>query len=614
MPTQPDTNDKERYLLPTPPFVWPDPRVIDGEAVYAHHSPLAAALAEATGIMGVLADPGRAGVESVAQLLSASAELRCRILLSVYPACRTARQDLEELLALQGEPSGRIEFRLLLHDHASEGQGNVLYMLQGAHRDAVVAIGPTPPFEPTRARDKQGNLVFPATAALREGWLNWFERAWWPAAPLTPTSAAIPAPVPAQGATDATLLWRQYIQGCQPLSTSSSAKATMRVDGQTGRVEVTGPDGSTLLSPAVALGVGRDDALLLRVAGICDLGDLVTINRNSGAGPLDAPMKPHWFGEQSSTKIGSVAREVKYRVSLLDREVLRVLENRRKYPRGLLEALSFSIADGVRWMPHKAKPLFERELERANADGLKLLNGAIGGNIDAFVRQRADAVVADATAILNQVRPGATLRSDHVSEMLDELRRRLSQAVSGRFLPRVAYSTYRIRTGADSPGVSAYGPALEFMHAVAKFPRAARKASRYFLQGLRLTEREVYEAMNVCDDAIYRDTSPDSVVEDRAIDELELLERVMQARVDDAEKCKAVLALIDGRGSEAAARAFIEAALKDQPGQLADLERLANGDRNPRGRWTAMFKLLTDLSGGGADQPLGAGVDGSAAP
>ncbi len=292
--------------------------------------------------------------------------------------------------------------------------------------------------------------------------------------------------------------------------------------------------------------------------------------------------------------------------------MLRVLENRRKDPRALLEALSFSIADGVRWIPHKAKPLFERELERANTDGLKLLRGAIGGDVDRFVQQRADTVIADAQAILRQVHPGGTLRPKDIDEMLNELRQRLSKAVAGRFLPQVAYSTYRIRTGSNSPSVSPYGPALEFLHAVAKFPRAAKKERRHFLQGLRLTEREVLEAMNICDDAILRDESPDWVVTERAIDELDLLEQIMGAEADDGQKCRAIMGLIAGRGCEAVAKAFVEDLLKDRPEHLADLAKLVDGNLDPRERRRAMFKLVATTRADGVERPRGASANGPA--
>jgi hypothetical protein len=212
--------------------------VVEGMAVYADHTLLDSALVEATVVMGVLFDPASDGVEWISRFLEERADLRGRLLLSVYPACCTTRHDLEQLLTLQQALSDRAEFRLVLHDHAPAGQGNFIYLLQGADREAVVAVGPTPPFNPAQARDKQVNVVFRAPPLLQDGWLNWFERAWWTAVPLTRDFADVPALIPAQGSPEAAQLWSQYLQRCRPPTTAATADATMHVDAETGRVQV----------------------------------------------------------------------------------------------------------------------------------------------------------------------------------------------------------------------------------------------------------------------------------------------------------------------------------------------------------------------------------------
>ena len=178
MYTQPDDNNPGNRISPTPPFVWPDPRIVEGLATYEPPGPIDAVLADATGLMGVLSDPGRDGVEWMTRILREFKDIKCKLLLSVFPACRTTQRDLELLVVLQQALGDRAEFRLILHDRASDGQGHLLYILQRSNAEAVIAVGPTPVFDPERARDKQVNVIFQATATLNEGWRNWFDLAW----------------------------------------------------------------------------------------------------------------------------------------------------------------------------------------------------------------------------------------------------------------------------------------------------------------------------------------------------------------------------------------------------------------------------------------------------
>lgn len=169
MYTQPDDNNRGYQISPTPRFVWPDPRIVEGLATYEHHTPLDAVLADASGLIGVLSDPTRDGVEWVTRILRESKDIKCRLFLSVFPACRTTQRDLELLVVLQQVLGVRTEFRLILHDRASDGQGHLLYILRGSNAEAVIAVGPTPVFDPERARNKQVNVVFQAPTTMKAG-------------------------------------------------------------------------------------------------------------------------------------------------------------------------------------------------------------------------------------------------------------------------------------------------------------------------------------------------------------------------------------------------------------------------------------------------------------
>jgi len=89
---------------------------------------------------------------------------------------------------------------------------------------------------------------------------------------------------------------------------------------------------------------------------------LVTIDKGSRIPPLELPIKAEWFGIPSFREVGVVSREVRYKISVLDERANKALEARRKGTSGLREKFSFPLADGSRWMPHKAKPFFQAEL------------------------------------------------------------------------------------------------------------------------------------------------------------------------------------------------------------------------------------------------------------
>ncbi|MQL51623.1 hypothetical protein GFC01_04980 [Desulfofundulus thermobenzoicus] len=93
-----------------------------------------------------------------------------------------------------------------------------------------------------------------------------------------------------------------------------------------------------------------------------------------------------------------------------------------------------------------------------------------------------------------------------------------------------------------------WGQALLLLQKIAEFPRKSLTDS-YFLQGLRLDQRELLEAMDVCDDIIVKE-SRKSNVSDRAKNELKLLEEIKKSQAGNRLKCEAILALMAGESQD----------------------------------------------------------------
>lgn len=133
-----------------------------------------------------------------------------------------------------------------------------------------------------------------------------------------------------------------------------------------------------------------------KLASLIDKGHLVSIDKSTRLPPLEVPVKPKWFGLETLRQIGTVRREVSYRISLLRQDELKSLENRRKKMGELLDVFTFSLADGQRWMPSSAEELFRHENERVNGEAKGILAKLIAGDLTQFMAGRRTAVAEDA--------------------------------------------------------------------------------------------------------------------------------------------------------------------------------------------------------------------------
>jgi hypothetical protein len=93
---------------PEAPFVWPEPRAIEEIAAYEHRPPFGALPRASKSFFGVVAAPTEAGIALLESWLRKEPKITARLVVTVYPACATRQTDLERLLQLTQEASGRL--------------------------------------------------------------------------------------------------------------------------------------------------------------------------------------------------------------------------------------------------------------------------------------------------------------------------------------------------------------------------------------------------------------------------------------------------------------------------------------------------------------------------
>ncbi len=547
-------------LDPIPPFVWPDPRVLSGSHAYAGSVPFDSLLNRAKALAGVVSGVDLDGARWLAHVVSRG-NLRCRLVTVLYAACPTQAEVLRALLELQS-PIDRqgglfpevpsVELRILPFEWAPGTFPNGICILDSEAAVPCLVTGSSPNFGLGSEDSAHLNFAFHPDPALLEAWQNWFKWVWAASVPLTAETAAIPALVPAPGTAEAAEAWHDYLTRCREARAggSEASQAIVRVDPESGKVTVTAADGTPSPDPGEALGLPSLDPLAAQIARIFCLGALAAVDKTSRIPPLDVPVKAELFGISSRRQAGVGSRRVEYRFSVLDDQVLKDLEGKRKMAGDLLRRFTFPLGDGVRWMPHRARSLFEAELDRLNKAGREALGSAVGDDVAGFVAQHRTHVEKAAQALFEEHRTGQRFLDSDVNDILEKCKERLRKALGGRLLPRITYTPVQFVVGEASEWASPWGQAGSLLHAIAEFPRKAL-TDRLFLRGLDDTDdTELLEAMDVCSDAIQNMTNRREA-RTRAHEDLKVLARLADSRTDARGRCELILRLIGGARAEA---------------------------------------------------------------
>lgn len=528
-----------------PPLVWPEARVVESLASYEFVPPFGQLALEARSLFGTVTAITSKGVRVLEGWLASNLSLKVSLVVMVYPTCATRQEDLLSLLSLVSRNSGRLAVCLHPLELVTERATNALCFLAVDSDEVYMVTGPTEDLGQI-LQDQQGhlNVAFRADPALVEAFKRSFDWLWAKSPELAEENVSrIPHLVLPAGTEEGALLWRAFVDQCNGMDDADVQRLVVEVDPETGEVKITDQDGNEVTPPTEDLGLPKLDQLSEKIVRLYEKGALVCIDKLSRIPPLDAPLDPNLFGDPAELQSGNVSRKVSMRVSVIDEKTLKEIDRRRQGLRPLLNKFSYALADNMRWMPAGSRGLFEAEVKRISDEGQQLIAKLLDGDLDAFLSARRPKLEADINAMYRQLGRSGQVPQELIDKVVETLKARLGKAQGSILMPKLSYSSVRF-SRTENELASPWGQACALLLDIATFPRKAL-TDGFFFRGLKVSEDDLIDVMNVADDAICRDRRARGI-KDRCKVELHLLSRIEAASLDARARCELVVRILTG--------------------------------------------------------------------
>lgn len=532
-----------------PPLVWPSAGELAGHAENRSTALLDHMPAKFAQVLGIISALDHRGVDLVEKLLRGESAIEAKVILAVYGGCPTRSGDLARLLELQTQTTRRVEFRILPMMFDSVGMPvNCLVATPTDATDRFFLFGPTPDLGIDGADQTQVNLVFKAEATLFDQWRRWFDFTWLRSAELTEATADIPALVPAVGSLEATAQWDAYRTLC---SDSAKSEDAIAIDQDTGEVKNgKKADGSEDPTPTVTMKLPKLDRLTGRMDRLFAAGKQVTIAHSSAARPLDAPVNPRVFGQETEQRDGTVVHRQSFRISIFTQAELKKIEDYRKGSQTILKKLGLPLATGIYWMPDKVVPIFNDEIAKKEEEARTELIKLVGGNAGTYLKGKMKKIEEDLTAFYQRLGGTGDLPEHALTEMLEDLTSRIQHALDSHMVTPVTLSAVRFEPPTEMGGQAPWAQAEKLVLALARFPRQAIYRPKT-LSGLKRPRSEILSAMGVENDAILEVQRENrSRSQSRARSELQMLDGIENADIMGRDRCEAGFMLIDGKSRD----------------------------------------------------------------
>lgn len=539
-------------LVVSPPFIWPDARVLTGVAAYHDSPPSKNCFASADLISGILVGVDDASITWLMELLKR--DLPCRIcLVLALPAAGPTREEhlraLHMLQASQTSGEKKLDLRLLPLNRSYDGDCERFILPSTAIQahdsktgQTIMSVGSTGDAGHDAVILGSLNMVFQSDDALREEWRRWFQFIFECATPLSEVNCKIPRLAPAKGDPEAAAAWAAYVQNCMQV-TAAEAPATPTVDPKTGEVIAT-KEGAVVT--AWDEGATALDPLAQVFQKIYSEGWLVTVDEATRIKPLAMPLKAALMGQKSERTIGDLTQKQAFTLKVLDASADKALEKYRKAT-DLVNLLTLPLSKGNRWLPNAGKYLIEKEIEARNKNGRQELIKALGGekseDIAAFIAKKKESLRKSINEMYKELKQGDSVPEDRFETVLIEIEQRLKGALDARVTPRLVFNriappplTGECPDANWSQPLSLLAHAAETLRELVVDPYFVRQFS-----DLGFGEKEFREVFNPFNDQVV--TTRDS---ERCRDELRVIETLLDSELSLKAKCQAIWQLTQG--------------------------------------------------------------------
>ena len=211
-------------LNPQPPFVWPEPRVLEGTDTYEYQPPFDELGLTASSAFGIVSAITVRGIQVIETWLEKNLDLHISLIVTVYPACGTRQEDLSRLLDLVQGTSPRISIRIhALESITDRSTTSLCFRARGC--DTIhLASGLSEDFSLDPRQDGHVNLVFQPDHLLFESFRSYFDWLWPHSRDIAAAGMTlIPALVMAQGTEEGAMLWQAYVNKSREALDSQSA-------------------------------------------------------------------------------------------------------------------------------------------------------------------------------------------------------------------------------------------------------------------------------------------------------------------------------------------------------------------------------------------------------
>jgi hypothetical protein len=210
-----------------------------------------------------------------------------------------------------------------------------------------------------------------------------------------------------------------------------------------------------------------------------------------------------------------------------------------------MDLLTYPLSPGNRWLSSDAKSLLDQELEARNEKGKTLLLKAMGGDdIKAFIAKRKDTIRKDLNEMYRQLGQSGAVPDDKLKTILDEVEKRLRQALDGRITPRAVYNRIQAPTLTAKAPPENWNQPLSLLVRSAESVREPPADSRFY--DLSFSKADFQKACDVFGDVMV--ATQDAK---RAKKELRKVGEINEADEKSAkEKCQEVWRIIKGRQAE----------------------------------------------------------------